>query len=187
MDSSLIRNGQSLYNFTTNTASAETWDIGVYGSVYLYSMYLEALAGEDVFANVHNYWRTSYNNTLCVTEALANAVPEDIYQAVDNSVRYPSAVLFDGFDSEKDIWVSKLTLQFYLDLLDVDDSDPADFRNVDPSYLVYDQLEGATIEGGGRVILRVKNGAFKVPSLAGKGLIYVALDKDFNVLGVSYN
>lgn len=187
MDSSLIRNGQSLYNFTTNTASAETWDIGVYGSVYLYSMYLEALAGEDVFANVHNYWRTSYSNTLCVTEALANAVPEEIYQAVDNSVRYPTAVLFDGFGSEEDIWVSKLTLQFYLDLLDVDDSDPADFRNVDPSYLVYDQLEGATIEGGGRVILRVKNGAFKVPSLAGKGLIYVALDKDFNVLGVSYN
>lgn len=186
MNSGLIRNGQSLYNFTTNTASAEEWDIGVYGSVYLYAMYLETLAGEDVFSEVHNYWRNSYSSTLCVAEALANAVPEEIYQAVDQSVRYPTAVMFDGFASEEEMWVSKLTLQFYLDLLDKDDSDPADFRNVVPQNLVYDQLEPASIEGGGRVILRVKNGTFKVPSLAGSGLIYVALDKDFNVLGISY-
>jgi len=190
MDSNLIRYGQSLYNFTiTNTM--EEFDIGVYGSVYLYSMYLERLAGEDVFANFHDYWRNVYSETLMQTyseaEALANAVPEEVYEAVDQSVRYPTAVLFDGFATEYEQWMSKLTLQFYLDLLDVDESDPADFRNVNPEALVYDQLEPAMIEGGGRVILQVKDNSFEVPTFAGKGLIYVALDEDFNVLGVSYS
>ncbi len=190
MESNMIRYGQSLYNFSIMN-TYEEFDIGVYGSVYLYSMYLERLAGEDVFANFHDYWRNVYSETLMQTfseaEALANAVPEEIYQAVDESVRYPTAVVFDGFISEEEQWMSKLTLQFYLDLLDVDESDPADFRNVDPKTLVYDQLEPAMIEGGGRVILQVKDGVYEVPTLSGQGLIYVALDEEFNVLGISYS
>ena len=190
MSSNLIRYGQSLYNFATLNTLTE-FDIGVYGSVYLYSMYLERLAGEDVFAKFHDYWRNTYSETLKETlseaEVLANAVPEEIYLAVDQSMTYPTAIVFNNYLSDYEQWMSKLTLQFYLDMLDEDESDPVDSHNVDPEKLVYDQLQPALIEGGGRVILQLKTNTFKIPTFAGKGLIYVGLDKDFNVLTVCYN
>ena len=182
MDSDLIRYGQSLYNFETTGL-----DIGVYGSVYLYAMYLEQLAGEDVFADVHKYWRTSYSDTLDEPEALVNAVPKKVYKAVDESVTYPEDIVEKNFNCEDEVWMSKLTLQFYLDILDEDDSDPADFRNVRPRALLYDQYDSAKIEGGGRVIIELEDDTFEIPKKAGKGLIYVALDEDFNVLSISYN
>ena len=83
--------------------------------------------------------------------------------------------------------MSKLTLQFYLDVLDLDLSDPIDFLEVDPAMLAYDQLEAPMIEGGGRVILALKGNSYEIPALADKGLIYVGLDENFKVLNVCYN
>lgn len=185
MGSDLIRYGQSLYNFTTNTESREEWDIGVYGSVYLFASYLERLGGEDVFANFHNYWRNSYSETLCEAEALVNAVPGEVLEAVSESVIYPTEFSYETFYSAEEEWMSKLTLQFYLDLLDMDESDPADFHNVETEALLYDQLDPAMIEGGGRVLLQTKGDTYEVPTQSGTGLIYVALDADFNVLSIS--
>ena len=167
----LIRNGQSMYNFyNTNT------EVGVYGSVYLYAQYVANLAGSDVFSSFHRYWRSSYSPTLSDAEALAEAFTMDVHAAVDESIPYPSTLLFDN---EYEAWLSKLTLQFYLELLSKDDTDSAAFATVDGRDLLYNQINPATIEGGGRIIIALQGDAYTIPYDADRGLIYVGLNADF--------
>lgn len=173
-ESYLISSGQSLYNFTTYPD-----DIGVYGSVYLYSTYLAGLAGNDVFSNFHDYWRNSYSETLSVAEALVNSVPEEVYYAIDASIAYPQELVFDTPEEE---WMSKLTLSYYLELLDKEDTDPAAFGEVYGQDLLYNEINPANIEGGGRIIVALSGDEFIVPEDADPGLIYIGLDKDFNVV-----
>ena len=169
--SDLIRNGQSMYNFNHDTN-----DFGVYGSVYLYAQYAAFLAGEDVFSSFHRYWRASYSPTLCVEEALAEAFPMNVYAAVDNSISYPSTMVFD---SEYEKWLSKLTLQFYLELLGRDATEPEAFATIDCRELLYNQINPATIEGGGRIIVALQGDAYTIPYDADAGLVYVGLNSDF--------
>lgn len=171
--SGLIRNGQSLYNFTTTQG-----DIGVYGSVYYFAEYLNDLAGDDVFSGVHEYWRESYSDTLCEGEALMNAVPKSVKKEINRLIEYPNAVKFDN-DAEE--WMSKLVLDFYIKMLS-EDTDIDAFEDIDREDILYDNRDGTNIEGGGRIIVAVKDGEFEVPSDAESGLIYVGLDKDFNVI-----
>lgn len=173
-ESDLVRNGQSLYNFKTSGL-----DFGVYGSVYLYSEYLANLAGDDVFSNFHDYWRNSYSYTLSTAEAISKSVPTNIYMAVDNSIVYPSAASFDSYEEE---WMSKLTLQFYLELLNRDKGDPASFSDVDARDLLYNEVNAAELEGGGRILIALSGSSYAIPSDADSGLIYVGLDKNFNVV-----
>lgn len=168
----LIRNGLSMYNFETNAD-----DIGVYGSVYLYSEYLSKLAGNDVFSKFHKYWRNSYSSTLCDAEALAASVSNNIYLAVDACTPYPTKL---KFASEEQKWMSKLTLQFYLELLDKEDSDPVIFNQIDGRDLVYNQINAANIEGGGRIIVALQGDTYMIPKDADRGLFYIGLDKNFN-------
>lgn len=173
-ESDLIRNGQSLYNFKTDT-SYFSFDIGVYGSVYYFSKYLEKNAGSDIFSNIHDYWRTSYSRTLSVPEALANAVPANFKTAINQSLSYPSSLSFSNKDEE---FMSKLTLQFYLSLLSNTDN-ISDFENVDHQSILYDSIDGSDIEGGGRLIFAITGEEFTVPSDADSGLIYIGLDANF--------
>lgn len=173
-ESDLVRNGQSLYNFKTSGL-----DFGVYGSVYLYAEYLANLAGKDVFSNFHDYWRNSYSYTLSTAEAVSESVPSSIYMAVDNSIIYPASVSFDSYE---EAWMSKLTLQFYLELLNRDKGDPASFSDVDARDLLYNEVNAAELEGGGRILIALKGSNYTIPSDADSGLIYVGLDKNFNVV-----
>jgi len=166
-----VRNGQSMYNFNSTTT-----DFGVYGSVYLYAEYMAGLAGEDVFSNFHSYWRGSYSDTLCDAEALAEAFPLNARMAIDDSISYPDTIIFDSFYEE---WISKLTLQFYLELLSKDDTDPEAFSLIDGQDLLYNQINAATIEGGGRIIVALQGDSYTIPADADEGLIYVGLNKDF--------
>ena len=171
--SDLIRNGQSLYNFTTTD-----YDIGVYGSVYYFAEYLAEQSGADVFSNFHEYWRESYSDTLCVSEALVNSVSSSFYKKVNNPIEYDGYV---DFDSDEDEWMSKMTLNFYLHMLqEKDDFEPYDSIKV--KRLLYDDLDGTDIEGGGRIIVAVSDECFEIPEDADSGLIYVGLDEDFNVV-----
>lgn len=140
-----IRHGQSMYNFTTDTTNTN-FDIGVYGSVYLFSEFLSSGAGDDVFSDIHSYWRTSYS---------------------------PSP------DEE---WMSKLTLDFYLSLLKPDGSSPEAFDKVRAQTLLYDEINPADIEGGGRVVAALKDGEFKFPTDADRGLVYVGLNRNFEIV-----
>lgn len=174
-----VRNGQSLYNFNSTTS-----DFGVYGSVYLYAEYVASLAGDDVFSNFHSYWRSSYSDSLSDAEALAEAFPATVRNAVDESITYPGTLVFDNENEE---WMSKLTLQFYLELLSKDDTDPEAFATIDGRDLVYNQINAATVEGGGRIIVALQGDSYTIPSDADTGLVYVGLNSDFEpVTGLIY-
>lgn len=169
-----IRHGQSMYNFANDGD-----DIGVYGSVYLFSEYLASLGGDGVFSSFCDYWRNSYSPTLDEGEAIANAVGENVKNDIANSIAYPAELTFKDEDDE---WLSKLTFSFYLSLLCYDESDPRAYANVKAQTLLYDEINPADIEAGGRVIAALSNGTYTVPSDADYGLIYVGLDKNFNVI-----
>lgn len=169
--SNFIRNGQSMYNFNNDYD-----DYGVYGSVYLYAQYLASVAGSDVFSNFHNYWRASYSDTLCDAEALAEACPLELKLALDSSVPYPNTMVFDTYYES---FLSKLTLQFYLELLSKDDTDPEAFATIDGRDLLYNQINPASIEGGGRIIIALQGDSYTIPADADEGLIYVGLNADF--------
>lgn len=178
MTSDRIRQGQSLYNFETSTTQ-DDYDIGVYGSVYLYSAYLARLAGPDVYSMFHWYWRNSMSTTLSEAEALVHSVDTEVYDAIDQSIPYP---FYMTFASEEEKWMSKLTLQFYLELLDEDLTDPADYSYVQNEYLLYDEINAAQIEGGGRIIFALEGDTYQIPQDADMGLIYVGLDENFEVV-----
>ncbi len=178
----LIRHGQSMYSFNNITPDYQ-YDFSPYDSVYLYASYLARLSGDDVFSNFHEYWRYSGSETLNVVEAIANAVSEDTYEKVMDSLDYSDILMYEEAE-----FLSKLTLQFYLDLLDRDETDPEAFSTLDPTKLVYDELNPAEIEPGGRIIVALKGSTYFIPEDADTGLMYIGLDKDFNpVTNIIYN
>lgn len=75
----------------------------------------------------------------------------------------------------------KLTLHFYLSMLSKDGGLAA-YNYIQNSSLLYDELDGTTIEGGGRIILATKDTSFEIPDDADSGLIYIGLDKDFQIV-----
>lgn len=171
--SNQIRYGQSLYNFHCNT------DIGPYGSVYLFAQYLTNSAGADVFSKYHDLWAMNYGTYLTDAESLSASVSTEGYAKADNLITYPDTISFNSEDEE---WLSKLTLDFYLTTLRRDGTEPANFANFEPSALLYDQTLSATIEGGGRIIVEANDTCFEIPEDADNGLVYVGMDKDFNVV-----
>ena len=86
------------------------------------------------------------------------------------------------FADEEDEFLSKLTFNFYLSLLKYDSSDPEAFQKVKSQTLLYDEINPADIEGGGRVIVALKDGEFEFPQDADKGLLYVGLNSNFEVV-----
>lgn len=176
MESDLVRYGQSLYNFTTDVSYSD-FDIGVYGSVYMFAEYLADLAGDDVFSDIHEYWRESYSDTLCESEAIVESVSSDVYEWVDYIVDYDDKV---DFDTDYDEWMSKLVLAFYLDFFAQADVDA--FKEINMEELLYADISGADIEGGGRIIFAVNDNMFEIPEDADGGLVYVGLDEDFEIV-----
>jgi len=168
-----IRHGQSLYNFATSGD-----DIGVYDSVYIFSEYLANLADEDVFSNIHEFWRTGSASTK-EADALVDCVGEDVYNKIDELITYPSSI---SFANENEEWMSKLTLDFYIAQLAYNDDDPEAFGFIDSTALLYDEINGTDIEGGGRILLAVNDNAFEIPEDAGAGMIYVGFNSDFEVV-----
>ncbi len=172
--SDLIRQGQSMYNFKT-----EGRDIGVYGSVYFFSEYLAETAGDSIFSKIHKYWRESYSKTLNEAEAIAESVPSSFKKKINNLLSYPKSY---DFDNDNDEFMSKLILDFYLSYLSNKDDVDA-FEKINGAKLCYDQLDGANIEGGGRIIVALKDSEFEIPEDADEGLVYIGLNQDFEVVG----
>ena len=172
-----FREGQSLYNFDTDHDST----IGAYGAVYLYSKYLNDLAGNDVFSKVHAYWRESYSADVTEAEALMNAVPSSVQKDIDSKYSYPSA-LSSGFDTDADQWMSKLTLDYFVKTLDMDFAGLSDVADQAHLLMLYSNATPADIEGGGRIVVATQNGSYTVPSDADQGLVYIGLDQNFNVV-----
>ncbi len=173
-----IRHGQSIYNFDTSVSQWD-FDIGVYGSVYLFSEYLANKADDDVFSDIHDYWRNSYSDTLDEAEAIVNSVSSSVYHEVDEVIDYDGQIDFQDADDE---WLSKLTLDFYISLLQAEAGSPDAYEKIESQTLLYDEVDPADIEGGGRVIVSLRDGEFKFPEDADEGLVYIGFDKDFNII-----
>ena len=168
-----IRHGQSLYDLTANDSS-----IGAYCSLFLFSEYLASKGGEEVFHMIHDRWRIAANGTADAA-AIRESMPAFEQRRIDVMIEYP-----EGFAelSGDETWLSKLTLDFYLELLDHDGDDPAQFEALNAQTLLYDEVGGAEIAGGGRVIVATADGTYGIPDDADKGLVYIGLDKDFNII-----
>lgn len=183
-ESDLIRAGQSLFNFETSMTYGNL-DIGVYGSVYYFARYLEKTAGSNVFSDIMDYWRNSYSSTLTTSEALAQSVPSSLYNKINQSIDYSALNL--TFANTNDEWMSKLALNFYLSTLSNADN-ISEFKHIDRYALLYDNIDGVDIEGGGRVVLALSGDSFEIPSGSDSGLIYVGLDENFQpITGFVYN
>ena len=167
-----IRNGQSLYNFETDEN-----DIGVYGSVYLFAEYLANLTvNNTVYRDFHNDWRESYSKTICDEEGLYSVVPSSVIDEIMASIKFSDNITFKNKQEEL---MSKITLDFYLSLLSNGEGTPSAYDKVDPFTLLYDEVGAAKIEGGGRVIIALKDNIFEIPEDADEGLIYIGLDENF--------
>lgn len=167
--------GQSLYNFDITNDPA----IGAYGAVYLFSKYLSEQAGEDVFTNVHDFWRTSFREDIDEADALAASVSDEFYQEIDQKFEYPDQIKNTLNDPESE-WMSKLTLAFYLETLSgklagLDTEYEAAMRRA----MLYRSFDSQEIQGGGRMIVKTLNGSFSIPQDADNGLIYIGLDENF--------
>ena len=177
-NSNMIRHGQSLYNFATNIDRSE-FDIGVYGSVFLLSEYLAKNSGDDVFSNIHEYWQNNAGRFTTDAEVIQNSVSDSFRDRIDASIDYKGKL---SFSSDEEEWLSKMVLDFYLSLLSHNENSPEHFSNVGADKLLYDQISDTDIEGGGRIFVALKDGVFDTPKNADEGMIYIGLDKDFNVV-----
>ena len=54
----------------------------------------------------------------------------------------------------------------------------------DREALLYDSLEPAEIEGGGRIVIATRSGTFSIPKDADRGLVYLGLDSHFRPVTV---
>ena len=102
-----------------------------------------------------------------------------LYDYIDSSVDLGSNV---GIYDEDEAWLSKLTLDYYLSLLGYDKNDPTAYEKVVSQTLLYDEINPADIEGGGRVIVALKDDKFEIPEDADGGFVYIGLDKNFEVV-----
>lgn len=178
-ESENFRNGQSLYNFDTKYDNK----IGAYGAVFLFSRYLEALGGDKVYFDIHEFWRTEDREDMNEAEAIISALDPDVVAQIDHAYKYPESIM-NGFDSEEQVWMSKLTLDFYLETIaeNIINVDKDRYGEYIHKLMLYADENSADIEGGGRILVEAQNGNYEIPDDADQGLVYIGLDADFNVV-----
>lgn len=174
LSSDTIRSGQSLYNFDS------TKDLGDYGAVFLFSDYLASKSGDTIFKDFHSSWRNNYFGNATVSRAIYDNFSQTERDVISNSIAYPKSIVFNNMYDE---WLSKLTLNFYLSMLSYDSGSPASFKYITPEALLYDEINSAEVEGGGRIIVATQNGHYEIPDDSGNGLIYIGLDDNFKPTG----
>lgn len=174
-----FRKGQSLYNFSIENDQY----IGAYGTVYLFAEYLKKNAGIEVFSNIHHYWADKGYPQISEAETLYFSVPESFRSEISSKYDYSDDIT-GKIGNEYEVWMSKLALDFFIETTK---PELASLKSSEQKYIysmLYDEINSASIEGGGRIVVATENGTFKVPDDADKGLIYVGFDKDFNVVGI---
>ena len=167
-----IRHGQSIYNFDTDSS-----DIGVYGSVYLFSEFLAELGGPNVYHDFHDFWRTSNGNKVTDAETLYSILPVEEINRIQNKWKLPDDL---NLDSEYEVFLSQLVLEFYVSLLENGADLPGAYDHILSQTLLYDELNSTEIEGGGRVVVATKEGTFEIPEDSEDGLVYIGFDASFN-------
>lgn len=175
-----FRTGQSLYNFDTQFDEY----IGAYGAVYLFSQYLEQLDGPEIFSKIHNYWRGAYRSDITEAHALAMAVSDEAFTEINEKYSYSPRIYTELLDADFDLWLSKLTLDFYIESLKPDLSNLYGLEDQMRAAMIYSEISPVEIEGGGRIVVAVQNGSYQIPADADPGLVYIGLDSNFEVVSM---
>ncbi len=170
------RKGQSLYNFGVTQD-----DIGAYGAVCLFERYLATHTGEDIFHKIHEYWRNSYRADVTEAQTLYESVSDSFRQEIDGRYTWPASVEA-AFADPADSWMSKMTLDYYLEIMDMDLAHLVGAEDAARRYMLYTEINRQEIEGGGRMLVATENGSFAIPDDADDGLVYIGFDKDFNTV-----
>ena len=176
------RKGQSLYNFEIDSNQ----DIGAYGVVYLFDRYLINHTGEDVFRNIHHYWKESYSATVTEADALYASVSEEFKKRISEEYSFPAAISAK-FATEAEEWMSKMTLDFFLEAVELELAELTDYADKARLFMLYSEIDPLYLEGGGRIIVSVENGSFTIPKDSEKGLIYIGFDDKFNIVTSLYS
>ena len=176
------RKGQSLYNFDTESDDY----IGAYGVVYLFEKYLCQHAGDDVFSKIHDYWKNSYRSDVTEAEALYAAMPQSFIDEINEKYSFPSSISM-GFSGKEEEWMSKMTLDFYLEAISPELAELMEYTDGARRFMLYSEINPLDIQGGGRIIVATENGSFTIPDDAGKGLIFIGMDQNFNVVTEPYS
>lgn len=171
-----FRTGQSLYNFET----ANDVNVGAYGAVFLFSKYLNEHSDNSVYTRLHDYWRAQDRADLTEAEALYHSVTEGFREEIGEKYAYPELVEM-RFDSPEEEWMSKLTLDYYIETLDLNFSQLADKGAFVRWLMLYKEVNRQRIQGGGRIVVATENGSYAVPADADEGLVYIALDEEFKM------
>lgn len=160
--------GESLYNFDN--------ELGSYGAVYLFEKYITENNSGDVFKKIHTTWRASTDEMPSEAALLYDSVSASFRDEISDKYQYPSSI--DGaVGSAKDVWMSKMTLDFNLYCLKHKISENESQLH---EAMLYSEINPVSIEGGGRIIVELKNGSLDIPDDADSGLVYIGLDRDYN-------
>ncbi|MBR0397129.1 MAG: hypothetical protein IJI10_02565 [Eubacterium sp.] len=171
------RKGQSLYNFATDNDEY----IGAYGAVYLFSQYLSQHAGDDIFAKVHEYWRSTSEHDKTEANCLASVVPASFKKEIDEKYTFPQEVA-GSFANDNEEWLSKLALDFFIETLSGDLAQMKEYEDNLRAVSLYTEVNPQDVEGGGRMLVATESGRYTIPDDADEGLLYIGLDQDFNVI-----
>ena len=169
------RNGQSLYNFEYDNT-----DIGCYGTVYLYAKFFKKLSDGEGPLKFHQYWRDSRGKDISVAEAFYHSLTPEYFELINN-VEY-SSELESMIGNKYDVFMSKMTLTYYMCTVDRTSCLELGLLGGFNSMLLYNSESPAKIEGGGRIIVAVKDGKYIIPKDADSHLIYMIFDDKFNML-----
>ena len=175
-----FRKGQSLYNFSTQYDDY----IGAYGAVYMFTQYMKELDGNKVFTNVHQNYRTGRAG-MTEAEIIYKSVSAKTQDEISRKYNYPQFIEKE-FATEEELWMSKLTLDFFLESLrmDLGGSSSRGYSaekvwEMGHKQMFYSEINPQDIEGGGRMIVALEGDTFTIPKDAQRGLIYVGLDENF--------
>jgi hypothetical protein len=100
---------------------------------------METYAWNNLFYNVHDFWRNSYSADISVAEALTVSVPKEFYMDIDCEYSYPSYISA-GFANEHDEWLSKLTLDFYIETLSPELANLTEYADQVHSLMLYSEI-----------------------------------------------
>ena len=171
--STSIKNGQSLYNFNTDS------DIGPYGEVFLFSEYtgtqgVRSVGEDGVFKDIHDYWRSALAAGLTEGKVLQSVMPSSVVSAISAHVTYSAAIESAIGDTDNE-WLSKYSLAFQIALILQEESgiysSSGNCSTVNP--LLYSSTSACSIQGGGRIFVATTGDTFTIPSGADEKLIYV--------------
>ena len=164
-----VRFGMSVQNF-----DATSNDVGAYGQSFLFAEYLKAQCGEAVFQTFLSRWRAETDpDALTEAHMLSALLGDSQRQQLAAIAAYTDGVT-ERLGSEENVLLSEMLLAFHLATVLKQEQGVCSLGAQTPEKPVYTGT-GRKLEGGGALLIEVRNGSFAIPKDAESGLVYVLI------------